>query len=89
MVKGISRRVVVVRPPESTAFEQAIFIMRESAPPSRDALHEACEIARQYLSTARVRRYSRKRWTNVQLALSALSGGLMVGFAWVLTALLY
>lgn len=87
MVKGISRRVVVVRPPESTAFEQAIFILRDPAPPSRDALHEACEIARQYLSTARVRRYSRRRWTNAQLGLAALAGGALVGLAWLLTAL--
>lgn len=88
MVKGISRRVVVVHPPESTAFEQAIFVMRESETGSHDVLREACEIARQYLSTSRVRRYSRKRWTNLQLGLAAAGGGGAVGLAWVLTALL-
>lgn len=31
MVKGVSRRVIVVRSPDPRLFEQAIFIMREEA----------------------------------------------------------
>lgn len=31
MVKGISRQVIVVRPPEPRIFEQAIFILKEDA----------------------------------------------------------
>ena len=31
MVKGISRRVIVVRSPDPRLFEQAIFLMREDA----------------------------------------------------------
>lgn len=31
MVKGISRQVIVVHPPEPKLFEQAIFILREDA----------------------------------------------------------
>ena len=33
MVKGISRQVIFVRPPESKLFEQAIFILRDDVPP--------------------------------------------------------
>ncbi len=32
MVKGISRQVIVVKPPEQGLFDQAIFILREDAP---------------------------------------------------------
>ena len=32
MVKGVSRQVVLVRPPEPKLFEQAIFILRDDAP---------------------------------------------------------
>ena len=33
MVKGISRQVIMVRPPEPKLFEQAIFILRDDAIP--------------------------------------------------------
>ena len=29
MVKGISRRIVVVRPPDASVFDEAIFVVRE------------------------------------------------------------
>lgn len=32
MVKGISRQVIVVKSPEQTLFDQAIFILREDVP---------------------------------------------------------
>lgn len=32
MVKGVSRQVILVRPPEPKLFEQAIFILRDDAP---------------------------------------------------------
>lgn len=32
MVKGVSRQVILVRPPEPKLFEQAIFILRSDAP---------------------------------------------------------
>ena len=45
MVKGISRRVVVVRPESGGPFEQAIFLVRDPAFPRGDAVREACRIA--------------------------------------------
>ncbi len=33
MVKGVSRQVILVRPPEPKLFEQAIFILRDDAAP--------------------------------------------------------
>ncbi len=50
MVKGVSRQVILVRPPEAKLFEQAIFILRDDVP--RDGitddmlLREADAIAR-------------------------------------------
>ena len=56
MVKGISRRVVVVKAPIGSIFDEAIFIMRDdivSAPDmdSEKILHEACAVADEYVRT--------------------------------------
>ena len=40
MVKGVSRQVILVRPPEPKLFEQAIFILRDDAP--TEALQTKC-----------------------------------------------
>ena len=87
MVKGIYRRVVVVRPPDPSVFEEAIFVVRENRNAPRDVLREACAVAETYLRRPSVRRYSRKRWTNAQLMLSALGGGSAVGLLWALTSI--
>lgn len=53
MVKGLSRRVVVVRSPDSSIFEEAIFIIKEDAADrgvTSDAiLREAQAAANDYL----------------------------------------
>ena len=52
MVKGISRRVVVVDSPDQRFFEQAIFIVRNGAAgegvTSRELVEEARRVARDY-----------------------------------------
>ena len=52
MVKGISRRVVVVDSPDQRFFEQAIFIVRNDAAgegvTSRELVEEARRVARNY-----------------------------------------
>lgn len=47
MVKGISRRVIVVRSPDPRFFEQAVFFLRE------DALHQDGITADQVVSEAK------------------------------------
>ena len=54
MVKGTSRQVIVVRPPERGLFEQAIFLIRDGALPRQgvteeDILKEANAAADTYL----------------------------------------
>lgn len=56
MVKGISRRVIVVRPASGSPFEQAFFLVRDPACPRGDAVREACRIAEGCLGTRRRRR---------------------------------
>lgn len=55
MVKGTSRRVIVVDSPDPNLFEQAIFIVKADAlsregVTSQQLLGEACRIARGYSS---------------------------------------
>lgn len=89
MVKGVTRRVVVVRPPEGEAsFEQAIFFLRDEAPHQRDALREACAVAETYLRTA-PRRAMGRWFTRGQLLLSFCAGAGLTGVAWLAVALLF
>lgn len=79
MVKGISKRVVVVRPPESGAsFEQAIFFLKEDGRAQKDVLREACAVAEGYLRAA-PRRMRGRFYSRRQLALSFLGGALASG----------
>ena len=63
MVKGISRRVVVVDAPEHRFFEQAIFIVRNDAAgegiTSRELVEEARRVAHNYASSGTSRFSSR------------------------------
>ncbi len=57
MVKGTSRRVIVVESPDPEYFEQAIFIVRNDVyerkgVTAQQVLGEACRIARGYAATA-------------------------------------
>lgn len=87
MVKGISRRVVVVQPSDSNVFEQAIFIIKDQNTKSSDVMKEACHIAEQYLGKPHVKRYVRKRWTNMHLFLAGLSGAGIVSSLWVVSTI--
>ena len=77
MVKGISKQVIVVDPPEPKLFEQAIFILKENTPGITD---EALLKEAKQLLHAKDRK--EKPW---QSAIWALCGGLTVGIAWLLT----
>ena len=89
MVKGISRRVVVVDSPDRRFFEQAIFIVRNDAltkdgVSSREIVEEAERVARSYTGAS-------GRWgralRNLSPALYTLLGSAGVGLMWLLTTL--
>lgn len=84
MVKGLARRVVVVKSPDRRIFEEAIFILRDDAlrdggVTAEDIISEACHVAAGYIRNNR----SSARWlrplllTAAGLALAA--AGIFVG----------
>ena len=87
MVKGTSRRVIVVDSPDPNLFEQAIFIVKNDAfsgdgVTSQQVLGEACRIARGYAAreTARPPRWRRPprwSWFAAAAAAAALAGALV------------
>lgn len=85
MVKGISRRVVVVHPNDTRVFEQAIFVVREGG--EHDALKEACAVAERYLQNT-VRRAPRRRYTLPQLLGAGGVGACVTGLVWALSLLI-
>ena len=81
MVKGISRRVVVIDSPDQRFFEQAIFIVRNDAAgegiTSRELVEEARRVARNYASGDHGR-FSRV-WRNLSPAVYTLMGAAAIG----------
>lgn len=90
MVKGTSRRVIVVDSPDPKLFEQAIFIVKNEAfaqegVTSQQVLGEACRIARGYAKAqdARVPLWRRiPRWAWIAGAIASASA------VWLVIALL-
>ena len=89
MVKGISRRVVVVESPDQRYFEQAIFIVRNEAVgegvTARDGGEEAQRVARDSAGGAHGR-FSRA-WRDLSPAVYTLIGAGGIGLAWLVAAL--
>ncbi len=84
LVKGLSRRVVVVRFPETKAFEQAIFVLREECPPGVSAdqiVKEACFVANGYV-------YKPLKKRGLPPVAYIAAGALSTGLAWLLSVLL-
>ena len=90
MVRGTSRRVIVVDSPDTELFEQAIFIVRSdvstrSGVTAQKLVDEACRVARSCGRTQRrtksfLRRGSPALWCGVG------AGG--IALAWLLSALI-
>lgn len=84
MVKGISRRVVVVKDPDTKLFEEAIFLVREDAlrhgVTSGDLLEEARRVA-----SGSIQSGDRRRRREL---VSALCGAAATGLLWLICALL-
>ncbi len=89
MVKGISKQVIVVRPPDSDLFDQAIFILRDK---NRRELSEE-ELVKQ--ANKAVEHYvhnsvkggwkgRKKAWTPV---FWGMLGALCTGLIWLVTVL--
>lgn len=90
MVKGISRRVVVVDSPDQRFFEQAIFIVRNDAAgegvTSRELVEEAKRVARGYAGGDRG--LLGRAWRSLSPAVYALMGAAAIGLVWMIVALM-
>lgn len=88
MVKGISRRVVVVEAPDQRFFEQAIFILRNDVAgegvTSKELVEEARRVARNYGGGSRASRL----WRDLNPALYALMGAGGTGLLWMIATLM-
>ena len=89
MVKGISRRVVVVDSPDQRYFEQAIFIVRNDAAgegvTAQALVEEAKRVARNYAGGDHGR-FSRA-WRELTPAVYTLIGAGSIGLVWMLASL--
>ena len=87
MVKGISRRVVVVEAPDQRFFEQAIFIVRNDAAgngvTSRELVEEARRVAKNYAGGGKRGR----RIGELNPAIYALMGAAAIGLMWLAVSL--
>ena len=85
MVKGISRRVIVVDSPDPQIFEQAIFILRTygGGVSSQQLVDQAIRIAKNY---ARCQGLPRRR-VRVPGWLWAAIGAAAIGLTWLLCTL--
>lgn len=84
MVKGISKRVVIVKPKEEKFFEQAIFIVRDEDVSGEDVLKEACAVAAEYLE----RKSTSKKTRIFRYGISAIIGALLMGGFWILSVMI-
>lgn len=90
MVKGISRRVIVVDSPDPRVFDQAIFILRNDVlegdgVSSRQLVDQAVRIAKSYTRCQGLPPQKRHRLTP---AIAAMLGGGLMGLVWLVVALL-
>ena len=85
MVKGVTRRVIVIKSPDRRLFDEAIFIVREDALTDPgvtpgDIIKEAQDVAdnyvRSHLKPGRLRK--------LPAPLFVLAGSMLTGLAWLL-----
>ena len=89
MVKGVSRRVIVVKSPDRHIFEEAIFIVKEDTlradgVSEQSVLREAQEVADSFIRTNLKRRGLRK----LPAPVYTLFGAAVTGAVWLATTLI-
>ena len=85
MVKGISRQVIVVHSPDKKLFEQAIFILNESAVGEEAVTDEM--LLKEARQAIRESRPGKKRKLYLYGPVWACGGAVITGLAWLLTLL--
>ena len=89
MVKGVSRRVIVIKSPNLHLFEEAIFIvkedaLREGAVSGDEIIKQAQEVADKY-----VRQHLKRRWlSKIPAPAFAAFGAAFTALIWLVTQLI-
>ncbi|MBR2329179.1 MAG: hypothetical protein IKA58_04775 [Clostridia bacterium] len=87
MIKGMSRRVIMVQSPDPELFENAIFILRNDAfdkgTEPEDVLKQAQQIADEYVRT-NLEKKKHMRSPLIYALAGALAGGGILGLMWLL-----
>lgn len=85
MVRGISRRVVVIDSPDQRYFEQAIFLVRNDAAgqgvTAQELVEEARRVARNYAGGDHGR--LTRAWRELSPAVYTLMGAAGIGLVWL------
>lgn len=89
MVKGVSRRVIVIRSPDKKVFEEAIFIVREDSYNEKSVtgemiVKEAQAIAGQYIRE----NLKKRRLPKMPPIFYSAVGAILTGVIWIATTLL-
>jgi hypothetical protein len=89
MVKGITKRVIVIKSPDKRLFDEAIFIVRESAlsggVSGDDIIRQAQETADHYVRS----HMSRRRFPRVPAPIAAGAGAFITAIAGVIAWFLF
>jgi len=89
MVKGVSRRVVVVRSPDPRVFDEAIFIVREDAAHGgvthEELVKEARSVAEDYIRAHGTKKTARR----IPAPLFALAGAGVTALVWALAQFVF
>lgn len=88
MVKGTTRRVIVIKSPDRHLFDEAIFIVREdmaSGVTGDDILKEAQEVAGKYIK----RHVKRNPFSKFPAPLFALIGAAVTALIWFVSQYLF
>ena len=85
MVKGISRQVIVLQSPEPELFEQAIFILKDSA--VKEGITDAQLLKEAKMALHTGGKLEKTRRLYFYGAAWAGGGALLTGLAWLLTIL--
>ena len=87
MVKGVSKRVIVIKSPDPKVFDEAIFIVKDSSEWSGvtqdDILRQAQQAADSYISSN-----LKKRLYDISPLLYALAGAAATGIVWCAAVLI-
>lgn len=87
MVKGISRQVIVVHPPEPKLFEQAIFILKDGAAKAEITDEILMKEAEQAIHSRK--RTDRHRKIYLYGAFWACAGAIAMGLVWLVTVFIH